>query len=365
MATTEIPFLLGMIVETQTTRGTATPMPAIAGGGGTAGAFDLADGAVLGDPSAGVGETGISISFGKNITEKAVQTGSYTRDFANYVARTVESFQVAVPLKGNGGTTTGGAAVATDFTPDAGIVALYRAAGLVGAASGTQWKFTPTSTELITAAIMFGNESSNGMQVIIKDVEAKSLTFDFTPGETATAVYDLGGILDSVNETGSWPAAPFEYGNQSSLSAPAVQEVAFQWGPSTPTARAVGFSQLSITIDLGAEDVLSSNATGGIVPRQTGREIKVSGIIDAAAADFTYELDQLAESLIANADVLSFQIGTAAGAAATANALAFQLSDVELVALEAADPLGDSQAWSVELIARSATANGEFELFYL
>jgi len=363
MATTEIPFLLGMIVEDQTLRGTATAMPAIAGGAGTAGAFNLADGAVLGDPSAGVGETGISISFGKNITEKAVPTGSYTRDFANYVARTVESFQVAVPLKGNGGTT--GVPAAADFTPDLGIVALYRAAGLVGAANGAQWRFTPTSTDLITAAIMFGNESSNGMQVIIKDVEAKSLTFDFTPGESATAVYDLGGILDSVNETGSWPAAPFDYGNQSSLSAPAVQEVAFQWGPSTPAARAVGFSQLSITIDLGAEDVLSSNATGGIVPRQTGRDIKVSGIIDAAAADFTYELDQLAESLIANADVLSFQIGTAAGAAETANALKFQLSDVELVALEASDPLGDSQAWSVELIARSATANGEFELSYL
>jgi hypothetical protein len=355
----EIPFLLGAIFETQTTRGTATTMPAIAGGAGTAGAFNIADGAVLGDPSAGAGESGISLSLGKTITEKAVQTGSFTRDFANYVARTVETFSIAVPLKGNGATAT--TPVAENFTPDLGIVALLRAAGLTGAESGATWQFTPVSSNLITAAVMFGNESSNGVQAIIKDIEAKTLTLDFTPGESAVATYDLGGILDSVNESGSWPAAPFEYGNQSTLSAPAVESVAFQWGPSTPAARSVGFSQLSVVIDLGAEDVPSSNATGGIVPRQTGRDITITGVIDAVSTDATYELDQLAESLIANADPISFQVGTVAGAADTCNAYKILCADPELISLEAADPLGNSQAWSIELKARSATANGEFE----
>ena len=65
MATTEIPFLLGMIVEDQTLRGTATAMPAIAGGAGTAGAFNLADGAVLGDPSAGVGRLASASALAK------------------------------------------------------------------------------------------------------------------------------------------------------------------------------------------------------------------------------------------------------------------------------------------------------------
>lgn len=365
MATNEIPFLVGLLVKNQPSRGVATVMPVIGSGAGGSGAFDLSNGAVLGDPSAGAGESGVSLSLGKMLSEKAVLTGSYTRGFANFVSRVVEGFQVVLPLKGNGETT--GTPVAADFTPDVGIVSLYRAAGLVGAASGAQWQFTPVPTDLVTCAVMTGNDvdgGGNGLQIILRDVEAKSLTFDFTPGETATATFDLGGVFDSLNQTGTWPTIPFEYGNQASLSAPAVQSVGFQWGPDTPTPRAVGFSQLSLIIDLGSEDVLSSNAKGGTVPRQTDRNIKISATIDAASA-MTYEIDQLAESLIANADPLTFQIGTAAGASQIANALAFSVLDPELVSLEVADPMGDSQAWTLELVARSATANGEFTLDYL
>lgn len=360
----EIDFLLGAAFLNQTTRGTATTMATIGAGSGAGSAIDNAtDGAVLGDAESGVGESGISLNLGKDISEKAVQSGSFSRDFANYIARTVDTFSFVMPLKGNGETTTA-TPVAADFTPDVGIIALLRAAGLVGGASGATWAFTPTATDLVTAALYFGNESSNGGRIILKDIEAAGASLNFTPGQVATAQFDLTGVYDSADESGSWPANPFDYGNQSSLSAPAVQGVAFTWGPDTPAARSIGFSDLTISIDNQSEEVPSSNSASGVVPRQTGREIRVSGTIDATDGEFLYELDQLGESDIANAEALSFTVGTAATGSDTANAFQISIPDPELVSLQPAK-LGASQAWTIELIARSATANGEFSLIYL
>jgi hypothetical protein len=360
----EISFLLGGAFLNQTTRGTPTTMATIGSGSGASGAIDNAtDGAVLGAAGAGVGETGISFSLGKAISEKAVQTGSFTRDFANYVSRTVESFAVTIPMKGNGETTTA-TPVASDFIPDVGIVALLRAAGLTGGAVGAIYEFAPASTQLITAALYFGNESSNGGRIILQDCEATGLTFNFTPGEVATAQFDLAAVFGSYDEGGSWPANPFDYGNQSSLSAPAVRGVGFTWGPDTPAARAIGFSDLTISIDNQSETIPSSNASSGSIIRQTGREIRIAGTIDADDGEFLYELDQLGESSIANAEALTFTVGTAATGSDPANAYSIQANDPELVSLEPAKQ-GNSQSWTIELIARAATANNEFSLFYL
>lgn len=360
----EIGFLLGAAFLNQTTRGTInSSIPAIGSGSGTSGAIEnVTDGAVLGDAASGIGESGISLSLDKSITEKAVVTGSFTRDFANYVARTVESFSITIPLKGNGETTTA-TPVAADFTPDVGIIALWRAAGLTGAAASATWQFTPASTNIVSAGVYIGNESSNGIRVLIKDVEAKSMSMNFTPGEVATATFDLSGVYESADETGSWPAAPFEYGNQSALSAPAVTGVAFTWGPDTPAARSIGFSELEIAFDLQSQTVKSSNATSGELQLQEGREIRITGTIDATDGEFLYELDQLGESNIANAEALSFTVGTAATGSDTANAYTVEVLDPELVSLTP-DKLGNSGAWVIELIARSATANGEFSLTY-
>lgn len=366
MATTEVPFLLGAAFKNQTTRGTATSMAAIGSGSGAGSAINNAtDGAVLGDPGAGAGGSGITLGLAKGYTEKAVQTGSFTRDFGNFIAREVASFQFALPLKGNGGT-TGSPVVAANFTPDLGIIALLRAAGLVGGASGAVWRYTPTATLLATAAVYSGRSAAdNGVRAIIRDLEATGVSFDFTPGEVGIATFDLAGVLDSVDETGTWPANPFAFGNQATLSAPPVRSAAFTWGPSTPDARALGFSQLSIAIDNEAEEIPSSNSASGVVQRQTGRVITISGIIDAAAAEMLYELNQLAEAAIANADPLTFTIGTPAGVSQTANAYRFTIPTPELVSLEKVDPLGASEAWSVELVARGATANSEFQLDFL
>lgn len=355
----EITFLLGAAFENQSARGTAATMPAIGSGSGTGGAIEnVTDGAVLGDASAGVGETGISFSLGKKLTEKAFVTGSFTRDFANYVSRTVESFSIAIPMKGNGETTTA-TPVAADFTPDIGIVALLRAAGLDGSALGAVWSFAPLASDLITAAIYFGNESSNGGRIILRDMEAESMVMSFTPGEAAVMTFNLAGEFDSYDETGSWPAAAFEYGNQSTLSAPAITSVGFTWGPDTPAARSIGFSECSITFDLESEVHGSSNAASGEVKRQTGRTITVSAVIDATDGEFLYELDQLGESVIGNAEQFAFTVGTPATGSDTANAYSVTLGDPELVKLEP-NKLGNSQSWTIELVARAATADGEF-----
>lgn len=367
MATVEIPFLLGLAVKSQSTRGTATSMPVIGSGSGGSGAINnTADGAVLGDPGGGAGKTGISLALGKSITEKAAQTGSFSTDFGNFVARTVDSFSFVLPLKGNGAT-AGSPPVASNFTPDAGIVALWRAAGFAGAASGSVWRYTPTASLLITAAIYNGNTSAgNGLRAILRDVEATGVTFDFAPGEVATATFDLVGIVDSVDESGTWGASPFAYGNQASLSAPPVRGVGFGWGPAaSPDVRALGFSKLSIECSLDAEEVKASNLATGSVKRQAGRTIKASGIIDAATAEVLYELNQLAESNIANAKQLQFTIGTPATSGAICNAIQFTMPTPELTKLEKVDPLGNSEAWSVELIARTTSANGEFRFDYL
>lgn len=366
MATAEVPFLLGMAFKTQAARGTATAMAVIGSGSGAGGAINnTTDGAVLGDPNSGAGGSGISFGLSKAITEKAVQTGSFTRDFGNFVAREVATFTVTIPLKGNGATTAA-TPVAANFTPDSGIAALWRAAGLAGAGSGATWAYTPTATGLITAAIYSGRSAgNNGVRVIVRDVEATSVSLNFTPGEVATATFELTGVLDSVDESGSWGATPFAYGNQATLSAPPVRNAAFEWGPVTADTRAVGFSEWSIEISNEAEEVPSSNSASGVIQRQTGRVITATGTIDAAAAEMLFELNQLGESAIANAEAVDFGIGTPAGGSQTANALTFFMPTPELVSLEKVDPLGASEAWAVELIARATTANGEFLLTYL
>ena len=358
-----IDFLLGVAFENQTARGTATAMPAIGAGAGTGGAINEADGAVLGSPSGGVGESGIGFQIGKNVSEKAVITGSFSKGFANFLNRTVESFQIVTEIKGSG-ITGSNPLVASNFLPPLGIIALWRAAGFQPVATAAAYTLSPDPTQLVTAAIFFGNESSNGGQIILRDVEVSSLSMQFTPGEVALATWDLVAEFDSFNETGSWPAVPFEYGNQATLSAPVVRGVNFIWGPDTPAAREIGFSELTIAVDNEFETVASSNSSTGTIQRQTGRTITITGTIDATDGEFLYELNQVGEGSIAAAESLTFQIGTAAVIGQPVNSFSVSVADPELVSLEP-DRLGASQAWKIELVARAVLGDGEATFLYV
>ena len=358
----DIKFLLGVAFKVQAARGTATAMPAIGGGSGTAGAIDEADGAVLGSDGQGVGDSGISFSIGKNITEKAVVSGSFTRNFANFLGRTVDSFQVVTEIKGSGNIGSD-PLIASDFAIPLGIQSLYAAAGLEAGQQAYRQIFTPESTALATAAIYFGNEASNGGQIIIRDVECRSASFSFPPGETGTITWDLIGEFDSYNETGSWPATPFEYGNQASLSAPVIEGAAFTWGPDTPAARQIGFSTLELTVSNEFETVASSNSANGRTQRQTGRTISCNATIDATSGEFLYELDQIGSDNISTAENLTFSYGTSATVGGIVNGFKILVPDPELVSLEP-ERLGDSQAWSLEVVARGATIDSELLVQY-
>ena len=360
----EITFLAGAAFLNQTTLGTFnTSVPDIGAGSDSNSIDNTTDGAVIGLDGAGIGDSGISLGLGKEIIEKAVVAGSYTRGFADYIARTIESFSIEIPLKGNGKTTTA-SPVAADFTPDLGVAALFRAAGLDGNEVGATWAYTPLAADLISAAVYLGNQANNGVKIEIRDIIAKSLELKFTPGEIGRALFNLGGIVEGVNETGSWPATPFNYGNQASLSAPIIEGVGFTWGPDTPAARTLGFSDLALNISLETEEIKASNLTPGTLTRQTGRTITVSGTFDAESPEALYETNQLAESAIANAEALTFLVGTAATGSDTANAYQIDIDDPEALTLEPAKT-SDSAAWTFSAIARSASANGELSLIYL
>jgi hypothetical protein len=366
MSTVEIPFLLGLAAKNQSVRGTATTMPQIGAGSGAGSAINNAtDGAVAGDANSGAGGSGITLGLSKSYTDKSPQAGSFTRDFGNFVSRDIASFSMAIPLKGNG-STAGSPPVAANMTPDLGIVALLRAAGLTGAANAATWRFSPAATNLITCAVYNGNTAAlNGMRAILRDVEGTGLTLDFTPGELGIATFDLAGVVDSIDELGTWTATPFAYGNQATLSAPPIRGVAFQWGPSSADARALGFSTLSVKLDNQAEDIKASNTASGTVKRQTNRIITVSATIDAAAAEILFEANQLAESNIANAKSLTFLVGAVATNGSIVNGYRITVPSPELVTLEKTDPLGASEAWACEWIARATSANAEFFLDFV
>ena len=359
----EITFLAGAAFLNQTTLGTFnTSVPDIGAGSDSNSIDNTTDGAVIGLDGVGIGDSGISLSLGKELIEKAVVAGSYTRGFADYISRTVESFSIEIPLKGNGKTTTA-TPVAADFTPDLGIAALFRAAGLDGNEVGATWAYTPLGAEIISGAVYLGNQAGNGIKIEGRDIIAKSLELKFTPGEIGSALFNLGGIVNDINESGSWPATPFNYGNQASLSAPIIQGVGFTWGPDTPAARALGFSDLTISVSLKTEEIKAANLTPGTLTRQTGRTITVSGTFDAESSEALYETDQLAADAIANAEQLTFLVGTAATGSDTANAYQIDIDDPEVVSLEPGKT-SNSADWTFSAIARSASANGELSLIY-
>jgi len=322
----------------------------------------LAEGALLGDANSGVGESGIDLTLGKSLSEKAPITGSFTRPFADSLGIVVEGFSYAVPLKGSGATATPADA---EYRPTADGVstdAFLRACGLTGAAwgSGDGWEYTPASTEVMTAGVYYGIDGSDDLGYVrLSDVSASTLTFQFTPGEIATMTADFAGSFEdegTVNHTSD----PFDYGTQATLSAPQVASVAFTWD----VARGFGFSSLQIVLDNETEEIAASNSASGKSKRQTGRTITVSATFDADSVDTEQEITQLQNTVIGSADAMSFTVGTAAGASDTINAYTISLPTPEPDQMQFAK-MAASQAYTMRFKARAASTNGEFVFRYI
>ena len=339
-------FLMGVAFGSQAARGTVDPTIAA-----LTGALDESDGLVLGDPEAGEGETGLSFKLASDRRDKAVVTGSFSRSFADYIRTLVDTFDFTIPLKGAGTSTP---SVDADYQLAAGVEALLECAGLAGAAwaGGTGWEYTPANADVISAKLWFGDQGTNSVAVVLKDIEASDLELTIDSGEIGKAAFSLGGTVESV----AIEATPtFDYGLQNTVSAPSVESVGYNWGL---TAAARGFETLTVSINNQTEETKDSNAAGGLVQRQTGREITATATIYAEdAAELDFEFNQLEETDIANAEQWDCLIGTAG----EANAYEIIMPDPECTEVEP-KTLANSQAWALAWIARSATANAEFSL---
>ena len=340
----EITRQIAVAVGTQATLGTMDPTI-----GALAGSLTEANGIVLGDPSEGEGESGVSYNFARESSEKADVSGSFTPQASDFLSEDLEEFSIAIPLKGVGTATP---TLDSHYTPAPGIVALWRSLGLFGAAwsGGNGWIFTPGASLPISARLW-----DSGLAWNIKDVFARRCTIKLTPGEVAVAVFDLAGVVDAF-ASAAFPS--FNYGAQGSLSAPAVKGVGHNWGIS---AALRGFTEGQLTIDAETEEIPDSNSATGKRDRQTGRAITFEGTILADSGNASFERAELVRTT-APTELQTFTIGNAGGS--VANALRFRLLTPELTKLSPRR-IGSSLGWNVALRAVSPNANGEFELIYL
>lgn len=316
------------------------------------------DGLVLGDPEAGIGESGISFGFGRRHRDKAVLAGGDTRPLSDWLAAEVRTFSFTFPFCGNRATTTAGTPVDGDFQPLRGVEAILNGAGLLGAAWGTGvgWSFKFGTVWPFSSLLWFGE---NRLELL--DCRCNTLAITYTPGALAIATADIvvGSIKDPAAKGFSPVTFPttVDYGPQAEVSAPVVEQIGHAWQETR------GFSELTINISRDIGDVLDSNAIDGIIKAPSGKTVTIEAVLYSDTVDKVYELDQAFATVVGDLDALAFQVGTDAAASSPALAHSVNFPQPELDEGEP-DKLGDYQASSVNLIARHATVNEEMELIF-
>jgi hypothetical protein len=338
----EITFQLAAAFGVQSVAGTADATIAA-----LSGSLGEADGFVLGDPESGVGETGIEWATARELKEKANVSGSFTKQPSTFLSEQVQTFSISFPLMGRG---TSSPAADADYTPAKGIDALLRSCGLAGAGgAGNSWEYTPASAQIITAKLFL-----SGSYWVIKDCIAESAELTQTPGEVGVLTVNLRGTIDSF---GAVAFPTINYGNQASISAPAVKGVGHNWGIS---AASRSFTDATLTISNEVEEIPDSNSSTGKRSRQTAREIALAATIYADTGDIDFERAELVRTTTPT-EPQTWQVGTAGGA--TANAYKITLTNPEIRSLKV-DRSGDSEVLEVELVAVETVANTEFSLLF-
>ena len=340
----EINFAIAFAAGVQSVAGTADATIA-----GLTGSLTEADGIVLGDPDSGIAESGIDFGTLRNLKEKAVVSGSFTRQASTFLSEDIDTFSIAIPLMGRGTASPG--VTDSNYTPAKGIDALLQAAGLAGAAwgSGNGWRYVPAAAQIITVKLWL-----NGMAWVIRDCVA-SVEIDFTPAEVAIATFTLSGTVSSFSNSATFPT--LNYGNQASISAPVVQGVGHNWGIS---AAQRGFTEATLSIDNQIDELPDSNSTTGKRNRQTGREITMAVTLFADSGSIDYERAALVRTS-APTDQQQFQVGTPGGS--VANAVRVTLPTPEMRKFTP-DPVGASYVVQAELAAVNGSANGELEIIF-
>ena len=313
------------------------------------------DGLVLGDPDSGVRETGLSLTLGRSKKDKAFVGASFTRSLSDFLKAEVRTFSFSTVFCGNRGTAST-PPVDADATPIAGIDALLSGCGLVGAADGggVGWLYEFGSPEPISALIYyFGNRLE-----LLSCRTACSISF--TPGSVPilNATVEVGSVKEH-SVPGYGVPATLTYGDQQSVSAPVIETVAHTW------REARGFSEATLNITPTFEEIGDSNATDGIVKEQSNRDVTFEGTIFADdTTDEGHEYEQLTASDIATLDPLSFTVGDAMTDGSVVKAFKVEIDDPEPDEVTIAN-LGTKAAHSVNLTARSATANKELQLTFI
>jgi len=364
MATVYYDFGLGVAVGTQ------------AGGLGSVNATTAAqsgtvdvtsDGAVLGDPSGGIGETGIGFTTTREEQDVSDVSLSYTRQPGSFLSES-GTITITCALRGAGNTAAatpvdGDMNLATHYP---GLDALLKSAGLTGAAwtgaPNVGHVYVPAAAVPCTIKVWEGaNASTKNNAFVFMDCFS-SLSLEFKPGSVplATFTIPIGSVYLPTTYLGI--AAPtFSYGTVASVSSPIVKAVANSWGGSENR----GFSDLTISIDSKIEETEDSNSTNGMTSRQTGRSVTISGTLYSEETNTDFERERLI-GISAPTNNLTFTVGTAADGTATNPCLAFYVACNKVV-VSSREPakIGPSMGQKVDGYCTGATANTEFELRFI
>ena len=362
---TAINWDIGVVVGVQSARGTINDTIRdlnMGDGAGTAGALAVADGIVLGDPTVGIGESGIDLKFTRSLKEKATLS-NFTLQASDFLATAIEGLTIGFPLKGNGGTASS-PPVDGDMVLHAGIDALLQGLSLTPAAwgSGVGRIYTPAAMKYLTIKLFLGSRTSDsvGLAYVFQDCVASG-SIEFTPAGIGVVTCNLavGSVPDFA---GGWPDfeetfPTFEYGTQSTLSAPVVQGVAHAWGATR------GFETFTLNIDNAVEEANDSNSSNGKIQRVTGRTVSATATLYSDDTDLDFETQELIATT-APTDLMSFTVGDAATNGSTVNAYSVRLTTPELRGLKPAR-LGDELGWEVEVVGVNGTANNDFSLIFI
>jgi len=316
-----------------------------------AGTWSYTDGLLYGSAGEGVRESGISVSFERNFSDKAYIGASYTRALSDFLSSGLGTFDVVFPFVGNRNA-PGGAPADGDATPIAGLDALLIGCGMTGAAwgSGVGWRYVFGSSLPISALLYV-----SGMRWELLDCRV-ALSVDFTPGEIAKATASI--FVGSVKDASAAALPTLTYGPQASVTAPKIESVGNQWGATR------GFSEATLEIDQTFDDFPDSNAISGLVKEQADRQVKFSGTLFADDGDKAYEWSQLVETNQANLDPLSFEYGTPMVTAVPADAVRVTVPEPELQKYDP-DALGSKAGHAIELVGRGTVGNDELEIIFL
>ena len=272
------------------------------------------DGLVLGTADAGELDSGIDFQTERASIDVADVGGSFTKNLSTFLREDIGTFTFAWQLKGPG-KTRGPSVVDADYALDAvnqtdvpsqavGVDAILQCCGLstsAGWGSGDGWTYQPGSSANASMRVY-----DSGLKWDLKDVTG-DIEFVLTPGGLIIATATMSGTVHDVGAL-AFPTT-LDYGNQSAISAPVVESVQNVY----PSPTLKGWDGMTISVNNQREEVLDSNAAGGVSDRQTGREVTLSYGIYSDDGNLDFEHEELVKAA-ATSENMAWLVGDQANA---------------------------------------------------